>query len=131
MGRTSCRIRLVWCISLGLLISGCAAGRTDAILLNSSVHYTPLPSNEGVVLTTTDFNGPYVELGMIHVSGVSREGYESLNGKLRAQARQMGADAVIFVHYSTENLFSIIPFFVSIPYDVLTAEGVAVRSKNR
>ena len=131
MGRTSCRIRLVWCIGLGLLISGCAAGRTDAILFNPSVHYAPLPPNEDVVFTTTDFNGPYVELGMIHVSGVSREGYESLNGKLRAEARRLGADAVIFVHYGTENLFSIIPFFVSIPYDVLTAEGVAVRSKNR
>ena len=39
----------------------------------------------------------------------------------------MGADVVLFVRYGTENAFSLIPFFVAIPYDVLTAEGVAIR----
>jgi len=38
---------------------------------------------------------------------------------------------VIYVHYGTENLFSVIPIFVSIPYDVLTAEGLAVKGKRR
>jgi len=114
-----------------LLLSGCAAGRTDVVFLNSEPHYVPLAANEPVVLTTTDLDRPYTELGMIHVSGVSREGYQSLNEKLRSEARRIGADAVIFVHYGTENLFSIIPVFLAIPYDVLTAEGLAVRSKQR
>ena len=125
----------VRCISygiLGVLMAGCAAGRTDVVLLNPDVlHYAPLEAKDSIVLTTTDLDEPYVELGMIHVSGLNREGYDSLNGKLRAEARRIGADAIIFVHYGTENLFSIVPFFVSIPYDVLTAEGLAVRSKRR
>lgn len=60
--------------------------------------------------------------------GVSRQGYEGLNAKLRAKAREAGADAVIFLSYGTENVVSLIPFFVAIPYDVLTAQGLAVRS---
>jgi len=74
-----------------------------------------------------DLNFPIV----IHVSGISRLGYDDLNGKMRAKARQVGADAVIYVRYGTENVMSIIPFFVAFPYDVLTAEGLAVRSKSR
>ena len=35
----------------------------------------------------------------------------------------------IFVRYGTDNAFSIILFFIAIPYDVLVAEGLVVRSK--
>jgi uncharacterized protein YbjQ (UPF0145 family) len=59
---------------------------------------------------------------------VTRQGYEALNHKMRAKARQVGADAVIFVSYGTENVLSVVPFFVAIPYDVLTAQGIAIRS---
>ncbi len=123
---------LLGCGVLSFVLAGCAAGRTDVVLLNPTVvHYAPLATQEAVSLTTTDLDAPYVELGTIHVSGISREGYQSLNEKLRIEARRIGADAVIFVHYGTENVFSVIPIFISIPYDVLTAEGVAVRSKRR
>ena len=122
------RVRLV---AVGLLLTGCAAGRNDVIALNPEVHYPALAPTEQVVLTTTDVDGPYVELGMIHVSGVIRAGYQNLNEQLRRQARTLGADTVIFVHYGTENVFSLIPIFIAIPYDVLTAEGLAVRSKRR
>lgn len=120
---------LAWGVAVGLLAAGCAAGRTDVVFLNPGVHRAPLGAEDPVVFTTTDLEGPYEELGVIHVSGVSREGYQSLNEKLRREARRLGADAVIFIRYGTENLFSVIPLFVAIPYDVLTAEGVAVRSK--
>ena len=125
------RMRGIWGILLSMVLSGCAVGRTDVVLLNPEPHYRAFASDAPVILTTTDLENPYRELGVIHVSGVSREGYQGLNEKLRTEARRIGADAVIFVHYGTENAFSIIPLFVAIPYDVLTAEGVAVRSKNR
>lgn len=125
---TRCCLR--W-IMLGMMMGGCAAGRTDVVLLNSEVvHYPPLTTKQTVVLTMTDLESPYTELGMIHVNGVTREGYQGLNEKLRTEARRIGADAVIFVRYGTENVFSVTPLFISIPYDVLTAEGAAVRSKH-
>ena len=124
-------MRRAFLLALGLLLAGCAAGRNDVIALNPEVRYPALAPTEQVVLTTTDLDGPYVELGVIHVSGVSRAGYQHLNEQLRRQARTLGADAVIFVRYGTENVFSLIPIFVAIPYDVLTAEGLAVRSKRR
>jgi hypothetical protein len=112
-------------------LGGCAAGRSDFVLLNPGTKFTPLADNTSVVLTVGDLDRPYQEIGVIRVSGVSREGYEELNAKLRVEARRAGADAIIFVRYGTENALSIIPFFVAVPYDVLTAEGVAVRSKSR
>ena len=114
---------------MALGVSGCAAGRNDFVRLNPATRFEARPANAPVTLTVGDLNRPYQEIGVIHVSGVSRESYEGLNERLREEARNAGADAVIFVRYGTENAFSIIPFFVAIPYDVLVAEGLAVRSK--
>ena len=116
---------------LGLTLTGCAAARNDFILLNPGTQYPSRAADAAVLLTVGDLDHPYQELGMIHVSGITREGYTQLNEKLRAKAREVGADAVIFVHYSTDHVLSIIPFFVAIPYDVLTVRGLAVRSKTR
>jgi len=108
--------------------SGCAAARQDFVSLNAGTTFSPRPAAAPVILSVGDFDRSYQELGMIHVSGITRQGYEGLNAKMRAKAREVGADAVIFVNYGTENVMSIIPFFVAIPYDVLTAQGVAIRS---
>jgi hypothetical protein len=96
--------------------------------MNAGTSFQPRPANAPVVLTVGDLDRTYQEIGVIHVSGVSRQGYERLNIKMRDKAREVGADAIIFVHYGTENVLSVVPFFVAIPYDVLTAEGLAVRS---
>lgn len=116
-------------VVLAVGLSGCAAGRSDFIQLNPATRFASRPADSPVVLTVGDLNRSYQEIGVIHVSGVSRQGYEGLNEKLRAEARRVGADAVIYMRYGAENAFSIIPFFVAIPYDVLVAEGLAVRSK--
>jgi hypothetical protein len=113
----------------GLL--GCAAGRSDFVLLNPGTRLEARPATAPVVLTVGELDRPYQELGVIRVSGVTRGGYEALNEKLRQQAREVGADAVIFVRYGTEHAMSVVPFFVAIPYDVLAAEGLAVRAKSR
>lgn len=120
-----------WCLSCEIALSGvlgCAVARQDFIRLNSGTSFQPRPKHAPVVLSVGDLDRSYQELGVIHVSGVTRQGYEGLNAKMRAKARDVGADAVIFVHYGTENVMSVVPFFVAIPYDVLTAQGVAVRS---
>lgn len=117
--------------SLLLALAGCAVGRTDVVLLNPGTRYPSRSEEAPVLLTVGDLDRPYQEIGVIHVSGISREGYGRLNEKLRAEAQRVGADAVIYVHYGTENAFSVIPFFVAIPYDVLTAQGLAVKSRGQ
>ncbi len=109
-------------------LTGCAMARQDFIQLNAGTSYAAKEADAPVVFSVGDLDRPYEEIGVIHVSGISRLGYDQLNQRMRAKARQVGADAVIFVHYGTENVISIIPFFVAIPYDVLTADGLAVRS---
>ncbi len=116
-------------VLLSLALVGCAMGRTDFALLNPDARYHSLNANAPVLLTTEGLTSSYVEIGVIHVSGTSRDGHESLNERLREEARRVGADAVLFVHYGTENAFSFGPFFLSFSYDVLTAEGVAVRKR--
>ncbi len=119
---------LLWTILLTVGISGCAAGRNDFILLNPKTHFSSRPVNTPVLLTVGELPSAYQEIGVIHVSGIGREGYDKLNERLREKAREVGADAVIHVYYGTENAFSIIPFFIAFPYDVLVARGLAVRS---
>lgn len=125
------RWRQVSASLIAVAVVGCAAGRNDFVQLNPGTHYPSRAADAPVVLAVSELDHPYEEIGVIHVSGVSREGYERLNEKLREEARHVGADAIIFVRYGTENAFSLIPFFLAIPYDVLTAEGLAVRSKGR
>ncbi len=113
-----------------LFLSGCAVGRTDFVKLNPDVQYPSKSATTPVFLTTMGLETPYQEVGFIHVSGSTRQGYEELNQKLRQKAREAGADGVIDVSYGTENAFSLVPFIISIPYDVLTAEGLAVKKKS-
>lgn len=115
------------CLLLGSM-TGCAVARQDFVQLNAGTSFPPRDIEAPVVLSVGDLDRAYQEIGVIHVSGMWRQGYERLNKRMRANARQVGADAIIFVHYGTENVLSIIPFFVALPYDVLTADGLAVRS---
>lgn len=125
------RLRSGFALALALGLSGCAAGRTDFIRLNPGTRYDARPADAAVLITVGDLDRPYQEIGVLHISGLSRQGYDLLNDKLRERARQVGADTVIFVRYGAENVMSIIPFFVAFPYDVLFVEGLAVRSKAR
>ena len=124
-----CLRALVASVSV-LSASACAFGRADFVLLNPGTSYPPRSSAAPVVLTVGDWDRPYEELGVIQVSGYVRAGYDALNVKLRERAREAGADGVIYVRYGTANVLSFFAIFVSIPWDVLTAEGVAVRSKS-
>ncbi len=112
-------------------LAGCALGRADFVQLNPGSSYPQRAKGAPVVLTVSDWDEPYVELGVVHVSGFVRTGHADLNEKLRTKAREAGADAVIYVRYGTENVLSIIAIVVAIPWDVVTAEGLAVRSKRR
>ena len=110
---------------------GCALGRADFVPLNPGTAYPPRAPSAPVVLTVGDWDRPYEELGMVHVSGFVRTGHTGLNEKLRAKARHAGADGVIYVRYGTEHVMSFLAVVVAIPWDVVTAEGLAVRSKPR
>lgn len=121
-------LRTICAVIAAAGIAGCAAARQDFVSLNAGTTFASRPADAPVILSVGDFDRSYHELGVIHVSGVTRQGYEGLNQKMRDKAREVGADAVIFVNYGTENVMSIVPFFVAIPYDVLTAQGIAVRS---
>lgn len=120
-------LRLTAAAALIFLLPGCAVGRTDFSRLNPGEPYEPLPFDAPIYLTTMGTDQPFEEIGFIHVSDATRIGYEKLNEKLRLVAREKGADAVLYVSYGLENAGSIIPFFVAIPYDVLTVQGLAVK----
>jgi hypothetical protein len=130
MRRERC-LRALGAVVVLSIVSACAFGRSDFVQLNPGTSYPPRPSTAPIVLTVGDWDKPYDELGVIQVSGWVRLGYGDLNAKLRTQAREAGADGVIFVRYGTANVMSFIAIFVAIPWDVLTAEGVAVRTKKR
>lgn len=117
--------------ALSVLMAGCAAGRSEHAVRSLPVRPASGDTTNTVVLTTAGFEGSHTTLKMLHVSGSSREGYQRLNEKLREEARQVSADAVIFVRYGVENLASVTPLSPAVPHEVLTARGIAVRAKPR
>jgi hypothetical protein len=123
--------RRVRALGVGALaaLAGCGIGRSEFVQLNPGSSYPPLDREAPVVLTVGDLDEPYEELGMIYVSGFARSGHGPLNEKLRAKAREAGADAVIFVRYGSDHVLSFFVVVVSIPWDVSSAEGLAVRSR--
>ena len=77
------------------ILFGCARARTDF------APFTTVTSQaeEEILLTSGDVDRPYKELGVIVVKGKRTNG-EKIMELLRAEAKEIGADAVIKIDYS-------------------------------
>lgn len=75
------------------------------------------------------FRNPYEELGIILVRKYPGALEEEIPEAFREEARKRGADAVIRVRAEKRVLFSLVPFFISFPFQGIEAKGVAVRFK--
>lgn len=82
---------LVICIVI--LLSGCATVRTDFAPLQENVVLSK-GSSGNILLTTSDLNRSYKEIGVIFVKG-HHVGYKKVMETLKEKAREVGADAVI------------------------------------
>jgi hypothetical protein len=100
-------------ISMLVLLAGCATVRTDFAPLQFGT--TAAKTSGDILLATGDLNRPYKELGVIFVKG-RHTGYQSIMEKLREKAREVGADAVIKIEFSSRF------FYYHRPY----CRGVAV-----
>ena len=76
------------------ILFGCARTRTDF------APFTTVTSQakEEILLTTGDIDRPYKELGVIVVRGKRTNG-EKIMELLRAEAKEIGADAVIKIDF--------------------------------
>jgi coenzyme F420-reducing hydrogenase gamma subunit len=83
-------------ICLLMLCFGCARTMTDfAPFASDSV---TSQTEEEMLLTTGDVDRPYKELGVIFVKGRCAR-YEKIVEKLKARAKEVGADAVIKIEF--------------------------------
>ena len=120
------RIFIIVLIS-SIFMSGCAGNRAIYVSHNSQ-QYSANRTDSPVILTYTEkLDHPYQEMGTIFAFTRSRNNYERVAELLKEKARQVGADAIIKVQYKERQIFGISPFFISVPYNVATGEGVAVR----
>ena len=87
---------VIVCVSI--LCSGCAITMTDFASLGID---SATPTD--ILLTTGDLDRPYNEIGVIFVKGKCAR-YKSIVEKLRAKAKENGADAVIKIEFG--NSFS-------------------------
>ncbi len=90
------KLLVIVCVSI--LCSGCAITMTDFAPLGVD---SATPTD--VLLTTGDVDRPYNELGVIFVKGKCAR-YESIVKKLKSEAKDKGADAVIKIEFG--NSFS-------------------------
>ncbi len=87
---------IIWML---ILFAGCASMecfrmRTD---------FAPLTAEPGtdVLLTTKDIDRPYREIGVIFVKGHHAR-YEKIVEKLRSEAKELEADAVIKIEFGNQ-----------------------------
>ena len=88
-----------WCMFICLAIGlfGCARTMTDfAPFTTDSVTSA---KGEEILLTTGDIDRPYKELGIIAVRGRRRASGEKMMKALKAEAQEVGADAVIKIEF--------------------------------
>lgn len=83
-----------WCMLICLAIGlfGCARTMTDFAPFTSEGFSSPQGGE--MILTTGDIDRPYKELGIIVVRGRRASG-EKIMQSLKAEAKEVGADAVI------------------------------------
>lgn len=110
-----------------MVLGGCVESRAIYVP-HEAVGVSERAAGSSILLTSGDqLDYPYEEMGAIFVSARSGKEYEAVAEMLKRKATQIGADAVIKVKYEEKQAFGISPFFVSIPYHVTKAEGIAVR----
>ena len=82
---------IIWML---ILFTGCARMMTD---------FAPLTAEPGtdVLLTTQDIDRPYREIGVIFVKGRHAR-YEKIVEKLRSEAKELEADAVIKIEFGNQ-----------------------------
>jgi hypothetical protein len=83
-------------ICLVMLCFGCARTMTD--FAPFTVDSVTSQKGEDILLTTGDIDRPYKELGVIFVKGRCSR-YDKITEKLKAKAKEVGADAVIKIDF--------------------------------
>ena len=86
---------LFFCLTM--VFAGCARTMTDFAPFTTD----PVTSAKGeeILLTTGDIDQPYKELGIIAVRGRRRSSGEKMMQSLKAEAKEVGADAVIKIKF--------------------------------
>jgi hypothetical protein len=82
------------CLVIGFF--GCARTMTD--FAPFTIDSVTSQTGEGILLTTGDIDRPYKELGVIFVKGRCTSG-EKIMELLKAEAKEVGADAVIKIEF--------------------------------
>jgi len=108
------------------LCSGCAVNRSLYVPYESKMYPPKAPL--APIVIADELQQPYEEMGSIVAYGRYLDGYDKVNELIKAQAREIGADAVIKVRYYQENIFRV-GFILTLDYTVATGQGVAVRFK--
>ncbi len=87
---------IIWIL---ILFTGCA--RMECFRMRTD--FAPLTSKPGtdVLLTTKDIDRPYNEIGVIFVKGRHAR-YENIVEKLRSEAKELEADAVIKIEFGNQ-----------------------------
>jgi hypothetical protein len=80
-----------------MVFAGCSRTMTD--FAPFTTEGVSSPKGEEMLLTTGDIDRPYKELGIIVVRGRRRASGEKMMQLLKAEAKEVGADAVIKIEF--------------------------------
>jgi hypothetical protein len=90
-------------LSLVMFSFGCARTMTD--FAPFTIDSVTSQKGEALLLTTGNIDRPYKKLGVIFVKGRCSR-YEKIIEKLKAKAKEVGADAVIKIEFTNRYRYS-------------------------
>jgi len=99
--RTRGEYRIVmkkWFVLICMLMVSFGCARTRADFAPLSIDSSTSKTGGDILLTTGDLDQPYEELGVIFVKGRCAR-YKKIVERLRAEAKKIGADAVIKIEF--------------------------------
>ena len=87
-----------WFVLLCMLILSLGCSRITADFAPLAIDSSTSQAGGNILLTTGDLDQPYKELAVIFIKGRCAS-YKKIVGRLRSEAKEIGADAVIKIEF--------------------------------
>lgn len=90
-----------WFVFICMLMVSFGCARTMADFAPLSIDLSTSQTGADILLTTGDLDRPYKELGVIFAKGRCAH-YKKIVERLRSEAKEIGADAVIKIEFGNQ-----------------------------
>lgn len=96
------KLLIVGCMVCGLMLGGCSSVQTEHVILDGATYSQVSPDHKVVVLSQPP-QKPFVKMAKLRATGEEPTSEQELTAALIAEARKVGADAIIDVELQEQD----------------------------